>query len=279
MRRFTRKAIVAIAAALLASIPLTAKAVETTPPPPPVTQASAAAYTVSPGSSINVNVRKVILPGMKVQMSISLGNYSATPSQAQIKFKIRCTTKDFRFLTVYGKTQIVTVPGDPANPPKGGKDLKSVSDEIEVPAECASQKDSGPITHDGSFVAEMGPVGAEYIGVKDAFFHVGLPFTVTYFRENLVLQDGLVAESQAHHTLPQKFEGNFGLAGINIHDPIYLRWWCSRAGVPGNHSSKAFEYNQLWETFFRTNPNATAAQILAYRASIQGRYVYTCPKP
>jgi len=80
--------------------------------------------------------------------------------------------------------------------------------------------------------------------------------------------------SQAHHTLPQ-FETQFKAACT--HDPIYLRWWCSRTGVPGNHRSMAYDANQLWTTFFSQNPAPTAAQVLACKDSIQGRCTYTCP--
>ncbi|MFI5560721.1 hypothetical protein ACIA2T_15715 [Amycolatopsis japonica] len=272
-----RGALVMLSATTLAVVPPVAGA--SAQPSAATAPSTAAAYTVSPGTSVNVNARVVVLPGMTVPLSITLGNYSATPSQARVRFRAKCITKDIDFLTVWSAPQVVTVPGDPANPPKGGKDLKTVSASITLPATCAPQPDSGPISHDGDFAAEMGPAVGEPTGLKQSLFWIGKPFTYTNYRYNLELQThGAPAESAAHHTLPRKFEAKFNKAGIpTIHDPIYLRWWCSRPGVPGNHPSKAAEYNALWDTFFAQKPNPTAAEVLAYRASIQGRYTYTCP--
>ncbi|WP_245193398.1 hypothetical protein [Amycolatopsis alba] len=271
-----RAALIALSAATLTLGPPAAASAQ---PGSVTVPSTTAAYTVSPGSSVNVNARVVVLPGMTVSLSITLGNYSATPSQARVRFRAKCITKDIDFLTVWSDPQIVTVPGDPANPPKGGKDLKTVTVSITLPATCAPQPDQGSITHDGDFAAEMGPAVGPATGLKQSLYWIGKPFTKTNYKDNLILQThGQPAESAAHHTLPQKFEAKFNKAGIpTIHDPIYLRWWCSRPGVPGNHPSKAAEYNALWDTFFTQKPNPTAAEVLAYRTSIQGRYTYTCP--
>ncbi len=271
--------IVLTAAVSAAALTVASPAAAVSAQPAAGAQSAAAAYTVSPGSSVNVNARVVVLPGMTVSLSIALGNYSATPSQARVRFRAKCITKDIDFLTAWSDPQIVTVPGDPANPPKGGKDLKTVSASITLPATCAPQPDQGSITHDGDFAAEMGPAAGAATGLKQSLYWIGKPFTKAYYKDNLILQThGQPAESAAHHTLPQKVEAKFNKAGIpTIHDPIYLRWWCSRPGVPGNHPSKAAEYNALWDTFFAQKPNPTAAEVLSYRASIQGRYTYTCP--
>lgn len=278
MQKLARGALIAISSATLALLPpMSANALAE--PVATAERAAAAAYTVSPGSSVDVNARVVVLPGMKVSLSISLGNYSATPSQARVRFRAKCITKDIDFLTVWSAPQVVTVPGDPGNPPKGGRDLKTVSAEITLPSTCAAQPDSGGVSHDGDFAAEMGPPVGDATGLKQSLFWIGYPFTAANYKKNLILwTHGEPAESAAHHTLPQKFETLFTRAGIDsIHDPIYLRWWCSRPGVPGNHASKAYEYNQLWEAFFAQHANPTTKQVLDYRASIQNRYTYTCP--
>lgn len=273
MRTFIRKTLIGLGAAVLAIVPLTAHAQAAAPAAP------AGLYTVSPGSSVDVNARVVVLPGMQLELSITLGNYSATPSLAQVRFRIYCITADLDSVNVYSDPQVVTVPGDPGGEPKGLEDLKEVTADMTVPPECAAQPDDWGISQDGEFTAEMGPPGLEPTGVKSSLFWIGLPFTNANKIPNLTLQThGAQAESQAHHTLPQKFETQFNAAGIpNIHDPIYLRWWCSRTGVPGNHQSMAYDYNLHWQTFFEQNPAPTAAQVLAYKDSIQGLYTYTCP--
>ena len=58
--------------------------------------------------------------------------------------------------------------------------------------------------------------------------------------------------------------------------PSNLRWWCSTKGLPTNHQSRAYAYNQLWENFFATTPYITQQHIIVFMQNIQGRFTYTC---
>ena len=67
-------------------------------------------------------------------------------------------------------------------------------------------------------------------------------------------------DREAHHVLPVAHETQFRSAGIeNIHSPIYGAWV-----DPTAHRKWSYEYNQRWDTFFRTTTNPTVDQILDY---------------
>lgn len=105
------------------------------------------------------------------------------------------------------------------------------------------------------------------------------PFNAANARYNLSVRMGKNPSTcQAHHMIPQKFVRQAGVAGVNIHDPIHLVWWISIAGVPGNHQSKAAQYNQEWDRFFAANRAPTAAQIIAEKNRLNGIYrgYYRC---
>ncbi|GIV01172.1 MAG: hypothetical protein KatS3mg015_0002 [Fimbriimonadales bacterium] len=44
---------------------------------------------------------------------------------------------------------------------------------------------------------------------------------------------------------------------VNIDDPNYLQWWEAH-----DHLSNARAYNDLWDEFFRENPNYSRDQVL-----------------
>lgn len=74
--------------------------------------------------------------------------------------------------------------------------------------------------------------------------------TAKNFRENVLRRTGWRRASiegyQAHHTLPQKFRPFFVRAGLNIHNPIFGHWWCSRNKSHGRH---AHAFNKDWQPF------------------------------
>jgi len=93
------------------------------------------------------------------------------------------------------------------------------------------------------------------------------------FRTNLNSIDTkptTMANPQAHHVFPQKYEGQFNAAGINIHDPKYGSWWESAPNVSGNHQSKAFEYNLKWKNFLQNNP--TQQEIIDFGKGLTNQY-------
>lgn len=87
------------------------------------------------------------------------------------------------------------------------------------------------------------------------------PLTRENFRKNLqIYTQQAGTDRDAHHVLPVAHETQFRSAGIeNIHSPIYGAWV-----DPTAHHKWSYEYNQRWDTFFRTTTNPTVDQILDY---------------
>ena len=82
-------------------------------------------------------------------------------------------------------------------------------------------------------------------------------FTSSNFRENLVRRTGENPVGyEAHHMLPQKFNKQFGEAGIDIHNPQY-GIWLERT----KHSKGSYEYNKKWAKFFGDNSNPTKKEV------------------
>jgi hypothetical protein len=154
------------------------------------------------------------------------------------------------------------VPGDPSAT-KGLTGLKVVRASLRIPASCRAKPNWSPSRPDGTFFADVGPVGVKHQWTKHLNFWIGKSFTYTNHRHNLKLQTkGIAKDSQSHHTLPRAFEAKFKAAQLNIHDPQFLRWWCSKAGVKTNHQSNAAKYYALWTQFFAKYQKPTRAQVL-----------------
>ncbi|GAB3287362.1 hypothetical protein GCM10027456_83310 [Kineosporia babensis] len=172
----------------------------------------------------------------------------------------------------------VNVPPDLSRPP-GAKILRKVKGKLKIPASCAAQEDTPGIpTWDGYFAADFGVAGQRVQGTFSSFFWIGKPFTRNNIRYNLGLKTRKPPKtSQAHHTLPQKFRSKFESLNLDIDDPGQMRWWCSKKGVNTNHQSQARSYNARWSEWFATHPKATRKQVLTFRDSIQGLYIYACP--
>ena len=95
-------------------------------------------------------------------------------------------------------------------------------------------------------------------------------FTERNFRENLQRLTGQtasnLANTEAHHVLPQKFARDFLKAGIdNIHDPRYGSWVDARA-----HRSWSHEYNTRWQEFLRQR--RSLEEILQYARQLAEEY-------
>ncbi len=267
-----RKSILATLTALAVAIP----GILAPPTASMASSSSAAAGPISPAGSLVVKSPVVVLPGKKVLLSMSIGNYTASPAPARAQFRGRCWTRDSVQVEFEAAAKFVLVPGDPERI-KGLAPLKMVSSFITIPSRCVAQPSNPTTTHDGEFIGDLGSPGVPPWGTKSSFFWIGLPFTSANKIHNLTLKTkGRPRPYQAHHTMPEKFEAKFKARGLNIHDPIYLRWWCSKSGLPTNHQRNWSKYNTLWDTFFTTKPNATKAEILQYRTSIQGMFIYIC---
>ncbi|WBQ08472.1 hypothetical protein [Kribbella sp. CA-293567] len=235
--------------------------------------ASAAPTPITAANRFTVNSPVVALPGKTVVLSMWLGNLTATPAPARAQLYGYCYTSAHTRADFQAAVQVVTVPGDPERV-KGVAPLRLVRSVVTIPATCVHDSTRAI---DGEFLGDFGSPGVSPIGTKFSHFWIGLPFTNANKIHNLTLKTkGRPSPYQAHHTMPQKFEAKFKARGLNIHDPVYLRWWCSKVGVPTNHSSNAYKYNRLWDTFFAGKPNATKAEILQYRTSIQGMFTYSC---
>ena len=92
-----------------------------------------------------------------------------------------------------------------------------------------------------------------------------LKFTRGNFRQNLIRKTGVdPVGMEAHHMLPVKFKEEFEHIGINIHDPIYGQWI-----EKTYHRQNAYEFNNLWFKFWKTNPNATKKDVYDYLKNIQ----------
>lgn len=125
--------------------------------------------------------------------------------------------------------------------------------------------------------AQTGKAGVRASGTAVKATYKSL--TKSNYRHNLVVRTGKnPLKCQAHHTMPQAMADRFQRLGINVHDPLYLLWWVSAPGEPGNHQSKASAYNSDWTKFFRDNPNATRAQALTHRTTLVNKYrsFYKC---
>jgi hypothetical protein len=195
-----------------------------------------------------------------------------------------CWDADFNLIKHYYPAKTVWVPSDLPPPPDPGPE-KTVLWFVKTPAECVDQPRQDHIADwDAMFSVEIAVPGHEPSGGTNGFgSYFGWAFTKTYIRDNLdLIQDISDAQwnrYQAHHTLPQRFRAWFAERGFVIDDPVYLRWWCSKPGVAGNHPSMWRDYNRRWARFIEDHPKASRKQILSFRKLVQGvdKYRYVCP--
>jgi hypothetical protein len=216
-------------------------------------------------------------PGQKINYSARFVNTRRIPDVLKFRASVWCWDKAGVRVEFAAKWKNVTVPG--ANPNGGGGAISS-SASATVPKTCRFDKvlyDIGGYT--AATLIEVAPRSASAAtGAFPINWNIyQVPFSKSNYVFNLTL--GTPKPSypvQAHHTLPQTFGPQWAKVGLNNHDPKYLRWWCSKAGVATNHQSKAAVYNKLWRDYFIKHSNPTKAEILAYRNAIQGQFKYTC---
>ncbi|MFF1819811.1 hypothetical protein ACFVWG_21095 [Kribbella sp. NPDC058245] len=216
-----------------------------------------------------------------VPLGIQLGNRAAVPSVAQVVIGVYCWDKTGKKYESVLPARIVTVPGDPS-PTKGTNPMWIEQAPVNVPAACQSNGMHSKLFPDGAFYANVGPVGGKAEWMKLSNFWIGWTFNYSNKVKNLDLKTfGTQAESAAHHTLPVKWRTYFeSVPGIyTVDDPQYLVWWCSRAGVKGNHPSMAKNYNDKWQAWIDKNPHPTRDQVLKARDTFSNDplYVYKCP--
>mgnify|MGYP000017587086 CR=1 FL=1 len=216
----------------------------------------------------------VVYPGLIAPVSAGLGNNSnASAATVTITFGIVCNSPGRP--VAESSAQTIVIPPDPSRP-AGGSQLTRVAATVAVPTACTKPTGPIPLSQDGYFWVKMTQAGMPD-QMKMVPIWVGKPFTAANFRENLVtLTKQNYPDYQAHHQLPQMYRATFEQAGLAIDDPRYGLWWCSKAGVPTNHSSQAANYNAKWEQFFATTASPSQDEILAYMKSLVGLYVYTC---
>lgn len=170
--------------------------------------------------------------------------------------------------------------------PRGGKRAGQVAKthetSLKVPTECSPPMSfvKAANVYSSSVAFEMvSTIEGRYQGLDPFNNYIYGPYTSEWYRYNLLAKapyPTTTGEYQAHHMLPQKYEAKFQAAGINIHNPGFLRWWCSTKGVATNHQSQAYAYNQLWENYFANNPRANWMQIIFFMYRIQKQFTYTC---
>jgi hypothetical protein len=213
---------------------------------------------------------------------IILVNFSNAGEQEEtINFRIRawCYSEAKGKMDFNTEWETITIPRGGKQP---GYTAKTHKVSLKVPTDCSPPMSFVRLTNVySSFVGfEMAStIEGRYQGLAPFNNYVYGPFTKDWYRYNLLAKEPkptVTGEYQAHHMLPQKYEAQFNKAGVNIHMPAFLRWWCSTKGLPTNHQSQANAYNQLWDNFFASNPNPKTIQIIFFMRSIQGRFTYTC---
>lgn len=227
-----------------------------------------------------------IIPGQSYVQQIRLANTLPIPQPITLKQTLTCTVPNpggiipTKSIDIPGQSSTVTVPGDPTMPAqyKGQKVMTTVKLTVKVPSNCKVEEPPYVgIRQDAQSKVSMAVPGFDSWGLNARVLLIGKAHTRENARYNLVIKSGQdSSDYQAHHTMPYKFEPTFLRYGINIHDPGYLIWWCSRTGVSTNHPTNSAAYNKKWETFLDT-PGVTKSSILKYRTKIMSEYVYRCP--
>jgi hypothetical protein len=115
---------------------------------------------------------------------------------------------------------------------------------------------------------KVGNIAGQTTKQAEVLVDAGKNVTKAYKSKNLgknLIDAGItppkgMKQPQAHHDLPQKFEGRFKTAGLDIHDPKYGRW--VEGSPTGNHQKWSYDFNKEWETFFRNNKRPSTEKIL-----------------
>lgn len=208
---------------------------------------------------------KVVRPGMHVNVSVPITSYSRKIQRIWVRLKVRCDTG----AVWTGKKFWVTVPPEAKQIYDPGPEVIATR-KVRIPDNCVHDANIPP-RWDGLYTAQI------KIGARDTTFYIGKPFTRANARYNLSLQDGTRSSNyQAHHTMPVKYESWFAQRDLTIHDPRWLRWWCSKKGVTTSHQRMAAEYNRRWGNYIKEHPDASKKALLKFRNALSAQYVYTC---
>lgn len=93
-------------------------------------------------------------------------------------------------------------------------------------------------------------------------------FTRANFRENLYRRTGGAKTGMdAHHVFPYKFKDFFKKADIDVNDPNFGVW--EEASV---HRKNAYKYNEEWDKFRQTNPNASKEDVFQWLEQNHNEY-------
>lgn len=72
---------------------------------------------------------------------------------------------------------------------------------------------------------------------------------------------------EAHHVFPYKFKDFFKKDDIDVNDPNFGVW--EEASV---HRKNAYKYNEEWDKFRQTNPNASKEDVFQWLKQNHNEY-------
>ena len=102
-----------------------------------------------------------------------------------------------------------------------------------------------------------------FVGELGVLVHNACQHTKSNYRNNAKKYYGTDGVGQeAHHIFPQKFNNYFIDRGINIHAPQNIKFMQT-----SGHRANSYAYNQMWQSFIDSNPNASVKTI-----QIAGQY-------
>lgn len=227
------------------------------------------------------NWPRSVKAGTTVKLTVGFTNPSKSPRKVRFRANMWCFIDSapggrLEYPTAW---KTYTIPGGSTKAPL--KIKRKVTIKVKVPKRCSPPSpfaiQLGMHTGGGLLEWHLAPSGTP-MGMAQNFYHYA-PYTKSYYRYNLAARSAKPSAEgsyQAHHTMPQKYAPRFSKVGLNIHNPKYLRWWCSTKGVKTNHQANAKKYNDLWAAFFAKNASPSKAKILAFRKAIQGKFKYSC---
>lgn len=215
----------------------------------------------------------VTYPGDKVKVRQRLVNTGLLKADAWVRWRMYCVPRHHhgKLKKVRDSSRHVDVPGTESP----GVNRKWVNRRIKTPTSCLRTEDQpGPIVYHAEYKISLSKKkkGKPYErSSHPAIIRMGKKFTDRYKRYNLNLRVPVPKKGDyhAHHTLPKKqqLRSWFSKRHLNVHNPIYLRWWCAKS-----HLSHAKEYNRRWTRFQDRNPKASRKEILKFRHSITRHY-------
>lgn len=244
--------------------------------PPAASAATVPPLLAYPGSN---NIPRVMKAGSSYKITVKFVNAGEQSEKVKYRLHAWChaSTKTIDFYTDW---ETVTVPRSPGK----SQPAATVTPTLKVPAKCSPPAaiTRTLLMYNAAVFIDWGRASepTSTYGADPNNRYIYGPYSKTWYKFNLHARAAyptLWGSYQAHHTLPQKYKDDFARVGLNVHNPKYLRWWCSTAGVSTNHAKHSKRYNDLWASFFKKNKKPSKEKILAFRSSIQGQFKYACP--